>query len=342
MISLPTPVMKLANKAGVWFVKNGPTIMSVTGGAMAIGGAVMACKATLRADEVLDAHKVRMAEIEAARALSLDSDDIDPENVYTEKDMKRDKAIVYAETAIGFARLYGPAFAVGMSGVGLMQAAFAVTERRRSTAVAALTSLDTMFNEYKVRVEDKFGPDALEIENDIPTVRRRVTTIMNEEPEEQDVVVLDDSHSDPFFFLFDDTNPNWADNVTYLLNERFLTGTIDSLNYALGSHGRRFVLVNDILRLWDMDETALGHFHGWNGDTGDVIEYKLIPYLKAYSEDDDEQFPMLVETTMENLRELELCDIQQGYAIGIRLLSSSDGYDELVQPRNIYHEVFGC
>lgn len=345
MINLPTPLVKFGRRALNWTVQHGPQIMSISGGAMAIGGAVMACNATLRADEVLDAHKARMAQIEAARALSLESDNLDPENVYTEKDMKRDKFITYAETAVGFVKLYGPAFAVGMSGVGLMQAAYAITETRRASAVGALTSLKTMFDEYKVRVEDKFGPEALDIDREVPTVKRTVKTIMNDEPEEQDVVVLDGSHNDPFFFLFDETNPNWAENVTYLLNERFLTGTIDALNYSLSAHSRDHVWVNDILKLWGMKETDLGHFHGWNANTGDVIEYELVPYLKAYYDDDGheyDQFPMLVETTMENLRELELADIQQGYAIGIRLLSSSDGHDGLVEPRMIYNEVYGC
>lgn len=311
---------------------------------MAIGGAVMACKATLHADEVLDAHKARMDAIEHARRLSLESDNIDPELVYTEKQMRRDKLIVYAETAVGFAKLYGPAFAIGMSGVGLMQAAYMVTEKRRSTAVAALATMTNWFDEYKARVEDTYGPEALALESQMPTAKAVVKTAGQDEASETDVVVLDDTN-DPFFFIFDSTNPNWAENVTYLLNERFLTGTIDSLNYSLSAHSRDHVWVNDILKLWGMKETDLGHFHGWNADTGDIIEYELVPYLKAYYDDDGneyEQFPMLVETTMENLRELELADIQEGYAIGIRLLSSSDGNDQLVPPRNIYHEVYGC
>lgn len=340
MFNIPTPVIKFGHKAGNWLIKNGPTIMSVSGGMMAVGGAVMACNATLRADEVLEAHKERMAQIEAARALSLEGDNDDPACVYTEKQMKHDKFIVYAETAIGFAKLYGPAFAVGMSGVGLMQAAFMVTEKRRSTAVAALASMTNIYENYKARVEEEYGPEAEAMLHDIRTEKKMVKLPGAEEETEEDVVVLDDVNDDSFFYIFDQTNPNWSGNVTCLLNERFLTSTIDQFNYRLSAHTIDHVWVNDLLKAWDMEEKDLGHFHGWNGRTGDIIEYEIVPFKVVNSGDDDEQFPMLVETTMEELREMELQDIQEGYAIGIRLLSSSDGNDDLVSPRNIYHEVY--
>lgn len=345
MFSVPTSVVRFGHKVANWTVKNGPRIMSVVGGGMAIGGAVMACNATLHADEVFDRHKQKMAKIQAA--IELQASDEAPEGIeYGPKEIKHDKAQVYFETSIDLIRLYGPAVAVGLGGVGLMQGAFGIMDKRQSTAVAALTALDQAFQEYKVRVENEFGPEALKKLDDATynATEKKMLPVTKEDGsvEEVESVVLDtDAVKDPFFFIFDENNPNWFDNNGYLLNERFLTATIDAFNYKLQGRAVDHVWVNDILKHWGMEGTDLGHFHGWTVAGGDSIECEIIPYLYYYDDDNDSQFPMLVETTMENLRELEMSDIQQGYCIGVKLMSSTDGEEDFIEPRMIYNEVYG-
>lgn len=330
MINIPAPVMKFAGKAGNWFVKNGPTIMEVGGGLMAVGGAVMACKATLKVDAVLDAHKERMARIEAAKAISDENGD----GSFTEKDVKQAKFEAYRDTTFEFIKLYGPAFAVGMSGVGLMQSAFYITERRRATAVAALTSLDQMYQNLLASANEQ----EIDITHN-PTTVITDAPKKGEEPQEQLVFDMD-KESDPFFFIFDSDNPNWT-NSGFLLNERFLATTLDAFNYRLSGYKTPQVWINNILKSFDMEEKDYGYFYGYNALAGDTIVYEIIPFLKEWCDDDSSQMPMLVETDMDSIRELEMNDIQDGYCFGIRLKSSSDGYDEVTDPRFIYNEVYG-
>jgi len=330
MINIPAPIMKVAGKAGNWIVKNSPKIMSVAGGAMAVGGAVMACNATMKVDEVLDRHKQKMARIEAAKAVSDENGD----NEFTEKDVKQAKFETYRDTAIELIKLYGPAFAVGMSGVGLMQSAFWLTERRRASAVAALTTMDQMY-------QNLLGQG-----NDVIPVKNAVVSESIDE-EQQDSLILDpDSQTDPFFFIFDVDNESFQNtfgrkDVEFLTNERFLTGAIEAFNYRLSSHAVDHVWVNDILKAWGMEDSALGQFYGWNANTGDQIEYDIVPYIKEWNDEGDTQFPLLVEIDRDKFDELESADIQEGYCIGIRLLSSSDGFDDRCNPRFIYNEVYG-
>ena len=335
-MQIPVPIMKIAGKAGNWLVKNGPKIMSVAGGAMAVGGAVMACEATLHADEILDRHKQKMAKIEEAKRIS-DETAEEVEDVYTEKDMKRDKAIVWAETARDFVKLYAPSVSVGLSGVALMQGAFWMTEHRRAAAVSTLTSVNQM---YQNLLEKSGGQEAVGY-LDNPEPKLLPTKEEGEEPEDE-VLVLDPTRdTDPFFFVFDKTNPNWAGGNGFVLNERFVTATLDAFNYRLSSHARDHVWINDILKAMDMPERDYGGFYGYNANTGDIIEYEIVPFVEIWDDDNSDQMPMLVETDMETLRELETCDVQDGYCIGVRLKSSSDGYDGLVDPRFIYNEVYG-
>lgn len=334
-MQIPVPIMKFVGKAGNWLVKNGPKIMSVAGGAMAVGGAVMACEATLHADEVLDRHKQKMAKIEAAKRLS-DETAEEVEDVYTEKMMKRDKAIVWAETTRDFIKLYAPAVSVGLSGVALMQGAFWMTEHRRAAAVSALTTVNQM---YQNLLEKQDAASIGYLDN--PEPKLLPAKEEGEEPEDE-VLVLDPTRdTDPFFFVFDKTNPNWADGNGFVLNERFITATLDAFNYRLSSHAVDHVWINDILKAFDMREKDYGGFYGYNSNTGDIIEYEIVPFMEIWDDENADQMPMLVETDMETLRELETCDVQDGYCIGVRLKSSSDGYDGLVDPRFIYNEVYG-
>ena len=317
-MKIPAPVVKFAGKAGNWLVKNGPKLMSVGGGLMAVGGAVMACEATLHADEVLDKHKQRMDKIKAAQEISEHAEEV--EDVYTDKMMKRDKAVAYFETGLDFVKLYGPAFTVGVAGVGLMQSAFWVTERRRATAVAALTSVNEMYQSLLARESAR---------EDFLLDGNPSTRVLNESEndggEAETQLILDpNKESDPFFFIFDESNPNWMNKSAFLMNERFLSATIDAFNYRLSGYAVPQVWLNDVLKAWGMPEKDFGWFYGWNATTGDVIEYDIIPFLKEWDDDDCAEMPMLIETDMDSIRDLEASDIQEGYCFGIRLKSSSD------------------
>ncbi len=330
MIKIPAPVIRVAGKCGNWLVKNGPKIAAVSGGVMAVGGAVMACEATLKVDEVLERHKQKMERIEAAKAISEENGD----GEFTEKDMKRAKFETYRDTAIELVKLYGPAVAVGFSGVGLMQSAFWVTERRQATAVAALTTMDQMYQNLLASGT-----------NDIPESEEIV--VENDDSESDDVVVLNTNPSvDPFFFIFDVDKKHFENTFTnkkaeFVTNERFLLSAIENYNYMLSGHTIDHVWVNDILKAWGMEETAIGQFYGWNEATGDQIEYDIIPFVKEWNDEDGKQFPLLVEIDRDEFDDLEAQDIQEGYCIGIRLKSSSDGYGRVTMPRNIYNEVYG-
>lgn len=329
MIQIPSIVTRFGAKAGAFFVKHGPTMMSVGGGAMAVGGAILACKATLHADEVLEHHKQKMANIELAKQISdarVENGDVESgDEIYSEKQMKRDKAVAYLSTGVEFAKLYAPSVALGLGGIGMMQGAYAIMRGRHGKAMAALATLDQAYSALLARSEQIEAPALPAAELDIP---------QEDGTAAPKVVVDTDEMIDPFLFIFDARNKNWAGGNGFLLNERFLTAQIDTMNLHLQGNTKDHYWVNDLLKRWGMEETDIGHFYGWNGRAGDVIEYELIPYI--YGSD-----LLLEPTTFDKLRDMELQDIQEGYCIGVRLWSSSDGNSDLVPPRMIYNEVYG-
>lgn len=349
MITLPNSVVLAGKKLGRFAVKHGPKIMTVAGAGMAFGGAVMACKATLRCDEVLDKHKERMAQIEAARELSMlrlaNNDIDDPSELYTEKDMRKDKFMTYAMTGVGFAKLYGPAFAVGMGGIGLMEAAFVITENRRSAAVAALTSMDALFQEYKNRV-NRVVTDEQQALIDNPHIQKqKVQLPWAEDEEEMDCVVIDTEEGNPYVYWFDKTCPDWNGTGTnyFLSNRAHIEGQLTTMQYELSKYGTTHFWINDFIErcgglkndngeLLDAKTGCdVGRFHGWDALAGDAIDYKIQAYAYSFDGDDDKQFPILIPISKEDLMELESLDIPTDYCFEITLKGC----------HNIYHNVYG-
>lgn len=277
---IPVPVMKASQKVGTWFIKNGPRLMSIGGGAMAIGGAVMACKATLHADEVLDAHRARMAVIEEAIT-------IDPEG-YTKEMIRRDKAIVYAETGVAFAKLYGPSVAVGMAGVGLMQGAFGIMDKRHSTTLAALTALDQAYNDLATRLITQ--ETALDIpaeeseESSTPEhgIAKSSEFILNDVDRVlgQEFIPIEETdilESDPFTIVLDARSKLFLDGNQFIYNGNQLESTMNNFERRRSSYLVPAVWVNDIRRAFDVPEKDRGWSYGYSTEPGDSILYDAYP-----------------------------------------------------------------
>ncbi len=343
-MNIPAPIMQIANKTGRWLVKNGPKLMSVGGGAMAVGGAVMACKATLHADEVLDRHKQKMAKIEAAKALSEENGDLE----YTDKMMKKDKAIVYCETAVEFVKLYAPAVSVGFAGVGLMQGAFYISERRGAETLAALTAMNEMYNDLLAK-----NPELAEEEHALPVEKKEVRIkklpeFVKEGSDDASELVLEDYipvelfdvlENDPFTIKFDATSDGWHNGRCFVLNSNEVEHVFRS--FSLRRETGHDIWVNDIRRAFDAEEKALGWSHGYTSEPGDAIEYEIYPFV--YDKIDD----MIVgmsgvpgntnEERLDQVKELEFADGPDQYCYVIQLRGNSPSG----APRFIKNEVFG-
>lgn len=336
MITLPTSVVKLGNKAGRWFVKHGPAIANIAGAGMAIGGAVMACNATMKVDAVLEAHKAQIDRIRASQELMESGDATAGE--LTMHDIKQAKFETYLHTGVELVKLYGPAVTVGMSGIGLMQAAYIVTDRRRASAVAALTAIDQAYNDLLARSQQLLPEGSADLTTGMHKEERMVSFGEEDEPEMRQVLVLDPVDEKSFTFIIDEDNQDW-DKLNFTSMYRQYTAPLDYLNFGLEGSTRSHVWVNNILRLWNENEVSYGDAYGWNGLAGDTIAYDVTPYKVAHDAETGEK--VYIEISEEEFNDFEHQDILTGYALGITLKASCEGYDDLIPPRLIFDEVYG-
>lgn len=345
-MNIPAPVIQFANKTGRWLVKHGPKLMSVGGGVMAVGGAVMACKATLHADEVLDRHKQKMAKIEAAKALS---DDGFGEGEYTDAQMKKDKAIVYAETTVEFVKLYAPSVSVGLAGVGLMQGAFYISERRGAQTLAALTAMNEMYNDLLAKNPELVEEvKALPVEKKEVRIKKLPEVSGDSESDDAAELVLEDYipvemfdvlENDPFIIKFDATSEGWHKGRCFVLNSNEVEHVFRT--FSLRRETGHDIWVNDIRRAFDAEEKSLGWSHGYTSAPGDAIGYEIYPFV--YKMVDDMVVGMsgvpgkTNEERLEQVKNLELSDGPDRYCYVIALRNA----DCTGAPRFIRNEVYG-
>jgi hypothetical protein len=299
--------------------------MATAGPVMVVSGTVLACRATLKADAVLAEHEEMLEHIEIVKELS-DKTDKD----YTENDVLADKAKAYGITAFKLAKLYAPAVMLQAGGLGCMYAAYGVMASRYSTAMAALSALEssTQHNDAPKYAELPFD------EGTLPSDKKAENS-----PEQPKIVIDPSSLEDPFFFVFDGTNENWLGDTGYVLNESFIRGHINAFNLDLTSGHKDHIFLNDILMDLGLEPTAIGHFYGWKNDVGEAIDVEITPFIYQYTREDASQFPLMIPVTMEQIREYELDSETDGYGFGLTFKSPL-GVNE--QPRLIYNDVFGA
>lgn len=142
-------VTRFFGKTGLKIRKHSPEILMVTGTVSVVTGVVLACKATLKAEEVLDQHNEEMELIRTATE----------KTEYSENDKKHDTVVAYAHTVGRFTKLYAPGVGFTLLGIGCFLGAYGILKKRNVALMAAYKALETAFADYRKRVIDDLGEE---------------------------------------------------------------------------------------------------------------------------------------------------------------------------------------
>ena len=132
------------NRTGLKIKKHSPEILLAAGTVGVVVSGVMACKATLKVNEILDESKQQIDTIHSVVANMAEK--------YTAEDSKKDLAIVYTQTAVKMIKLYGPSVGLGVVSLGCMIGSNRILSKRNVALAAAYTAVDKSFKEYRGRV----------------------------------------------------------------------------------------------------------------------------------------------------------------------------------------------
>lgn len=270
-----TSAAKFSGKAEFTIKKNSPEILLGAGIVGFVGTIVLACRATCRADEVLEFHRRKIKDINDAKEIA----DADPEGEmsYDIEIYRQDKAIRYMKTTGSLAKLYAPTIAVGTLSLACILTSRNIMQKRYLGVVAAYNGLSAAFEEYRKRVRDEYGEgldkhfrygttyDELPVydENGKKTKEKEQV----EKTETGMVIPNDDSCR-----FFDSSNPNWDKNPTFSM--MWLRGQQNILNDIL--HTRGHVFLNEVYDALGFPHTPQGAVLGWiDGEGDNCIDFGL-------------------------------------------------------------------
>ena len=237
--------------------KHSPEILMGVGVVGVVTGTVMACRATLKLNDILEEAQETRDKIKEVAS------NPNYEDKYTEEDAKKDLTINYVQTGVKVAKLYAPAVAVGVAGVGCVLASHDIMKKRNVALSAAYLTVDKSFKEYKQRVVDRFGE---EVENEIRygiKAQEIVEAVVDEEGNEttvtETVKTMNPTLYSDYARFFDEASPCWQNDPEY--NLMFLKAQQQYANDLLRAKGRLFL--NDVYEMLGIEKTKAGQIVGW-------------------------------------------------------------------------------
>jgi hypothetical protein len=248
-------LMSVVNKAGLVVKKHSPEILAVVGVAGVVVSTVMACKATLKVDEVLNEHNENMAKIKSHEV----------NDQYTEEDQKKDKLIQYTHTVVNMTKLYAPAVGLSILSVGCLLGSNEIYRRRNAALMAAYAAIDKGFKEYRQRVVDRFGKEVdqqLRFGTQPGEVEKTVTDDKGKEKKTKEKVDVVTNAGSDYVRYFTRSNPYWENDKFYV--EMFLNQRQAYFNDQLAV--KKVLTLNDVYDQLGFHKTKAGMVVGWRYD----------------------------------------------------------------------------
>lgn len=294
-----TEIMKSANgvtsKAVMKLKKHSPEILVVAGIAGTVVSAILACKATTKVAEILDETKGTLDTIHEG----METGAINGQE-YTNEDGKKDTVVVYAQTGMKLAKLYGPAIILGTLSVTSILASNNILRKRNVALGAAYAAIDKSFKEYRGRVIERFGEQVdTELKYGIKAKKFEEIEVDPETGKEKKVkktvMVADPNLQSDYAVYFDSKSRNYETNPDY--KRMFLKAQQAFANDKLQTRGHLFL--NEVLDDLDLPRTPAGQIVGWTKDGPDgYVNFRIVE-VERETEDGRHEPALLLDFNVE-------------------------------------------
>ena len=250
-------IARTFHKVGLKFKKHSPEILMVAGIAGTVASAVMACKATTKLNTILEESKDNIDKIHKYVETEGFSEK------YTEEDSKKDLTIVYTQTGVKLAKLYGPAVILGVISIGAIINGHNILHKRNLALAAAYKAVDKGFKDYRGRVVERFGKGLdRELKYNIKA-KDIEETVTNDDGTEstvnKTVNAVTSRDISEYAKFYDDGCTGWCKDSEH--NLMFLRRQQDYANERLQSKG--YLFLNEVYDMLGIPKTAAGQVVGW-------------------------------------------------------------------------------
>ena len=251
--------------------KYAPEVMVVVGVVGVVASAVMACKATTKAGAIVEDTKDQMSKIHEVAETHAEE--------YSEDDMKKDTVIVYTQTAVKFAKLYGPAVILGTASIACILGSHHILSKRNAALAAAYATVDKGFKEYRGRVVERFGKELdKELRYNVKAKDFEETVVNEETGEETKVTntvnVANPNEYSDYARFFDDGCTGWTKDSEQ--NLYFLKCQQNYANERLQKKG--YLFLNDVYEMLGIPKTKAGQIVGWIYDKKNPVGDNFVDF----------------------------------------------------------------
>lgn len=260
-LAIVNSMSSMLTKTRFQLKKHSPEILVVTGVVGVVTSAVMACRATLKINEVVADAKHDIERIHAAE----ESGVTEAGELYNHEDSVKDLTIVYTQTGLKVARLYAPSVILGALSITGILASNNILRKRNIALGAAYAAIDKSFKEYRGRVIERWGE----------TVDRELKYGIRKEKVEETVVdaetgktkkvkntieVVDTNHVPSGYARFFDEWSRYYEKDPEQ-NLMFLRAEQNYANDRLKARG--YLFLNEVYERLGIPTTKAGQIVGW-------------------------------------------------------------------------------
>lgn len=246
---VPKGITQSIGRAVLKSKKNSPTIFFVGGVAGVVTAGVLACRATLKVEPVLEEINGKVKDVKRS------SDELESMSKTEAMEYSKDVAWVAGTGVWDIAKLYAPAIILGGISIAALTGSHVTLVRRNTAISAAFLASTRAFEEYRSRVAEDLGQDReyglfhgvkarLEKEGDHESlvIKKRVGYPVS-----------------TYRRCFDEYTPYWEKDPEY--NRSFLMLQERHFNHLLLSRGH--VFLNEVYDNLGFERVPEGQVLGW-------------------------------------------------------------------------------
>lgn len=246
---------KLARQA-LLAQKHSPKALFVVGVVGVVGATVLACRATLKMDDVLENHEATSDRIDNLRMDATNRKD-DAEL----HDLKTRENKLKLKTGLEIAKLYALPVGLGAASILALTGSQVILTKRNTAAMAAFAAMDRAYKEYRQRVSEEYGPSVdRKFATGAETIEVTEKTAEGKTVKKKVDVVTGRYGRSPYAVLFDQVNSRKFSTAPGI-NTMILATQQSHANNKLRAYGHLFL--NEVYDMLGLPRTPEGQIVGW-------------------------------------------------------------------------------
>ena len=250
--TIKTLVGKRMGRSLLVIQKHTPTILTATGIVGVVATTILASKATLKLEPIIDEMDEAVSVAKNVR--------VEAPEKYSERDYTKDLTRAYTTAVVKVGKLYAPAISLGVLSISCLISSHGIMQKRNVALAAAYKTVEEGFSAYRQRVIEEFGEEK---DQEIRIESMKTLKVEEKDPKTGKTTtsnVFDPNRVSDYARFFDESNPNWrrADDQ---LNFFFVKQAQTYMNNLLQARGH--VFLNEAYDALGIPRSQAGAVVGW-------------------------------------------------------------------------------